>query len=102
MFIALEIRYKNALEDYINLNLYLYEHDSWTKFVNNIVFYIYQIILLILVIVSLVLDMTTIEKMILLSIIIATWIMWIALYNKSQKRRMIKKIKKLVKKDPSL
>lgn len=98
----MEIRYKNTLDDYVDFNLYLYEHDRWIKFVNNIAFYVYQIVLLILVIVSLVLDMTIIEKMILLFFIIVIWGIWISLYHKSQKRRIIKKVKKLIKKDPSL
>lgn len=98
----MEVRYKNTLEDYVDFNLYLYENNRWIKFVNNIAFYVYQIVLLILVIVSLALDMTIIEKIILLFCIIVIWGIWISLYHKSQKRRIIKKVKKLIKKDPFL
>ena len=102
MDITLQIKFKTTLEDYIDLNLHLYKHDPWIKFVNNIVFYIYLMVLLVIAIVAIVLDMTIIQKIIVLFVLLIVVVIWITAYHKSQKRKLIKKIKRLVKKDPSL
>lgn len=90
----MELKYKNTLDDYVGFSLYCYKFDPKLKLRYNIIFYGYQIFLLIATILFCA-QFDNINEMVPIFLInMIAWIIWICFAHKIQKKMITITIKR--------